>query len=336
MKKLLSLIALYSLLLSGCSNAETVAETKSYHSPPLLALSAINEPAYEANWNTRFNKKDLADAALENASSFYAAHLDIPSSVSAIFDDTLSDEMQSCTSNAAEEMIDAFSAYLEEDFKKLNHYLVVGREDWLVENVMGLPISDWPSQNHYGDEVSFNQWMSGMVKEGSSFSTTFGHAEKNVVIISPGAGFYKNCQMMEHLVYHETFHMISLQLDDRSLMGFKLDEAETFGLWFVEGSADFFAETLASFLNNKNYYGRSPDRAPGDLQQHSSTFSSERVYGLGHLAIEFIVANIGVEPVMDVYRYIGMGNDFNSAFELGIGMTVEEFYLIYDSIEITY
>lgn len=294
------------------------------------------ETTYPGNWETSFYKKDLGSAAMDEFRNFYLKKSEQADRVVSIFDGNISAEMESCADEASEKIIQIFLPYLEKDTQ--GTYLVSGSGDWIVDSLESLPEPEngWPVQIRDDQQLGFLDWAEFMVEEAGGASTTFGFAERNVIVISPGNGFADNCSKMKHLVYHETFHMVSLQLDKRTLMGFSANEAENFGAWFVEGSADFFAYAVANVSDDQNYYGRSPKYVAGDLSRSSSMFYDKDLYGIGTLAIEFLVANAGVDSVMNVYRYIGEGYSFPEAFEKAMGISLENFYLLFDKLEIMY
>lgn len=332
------LVALCSVaLLSACTTPYTAIEAENTATPLPKIPEEVEIPRYEGGWETDIGRLSLSQAVLKATEVAFSTTEQSAINPTLIFDGQLTPEIEECASKAFTGTLNVFGPYLTESFRSGSQYLVSGRGDWLTESVRNLPVEDWPVQNHFGTPVGFVDWVESNVRENSS-STTFGFSERNAVIISPGPGFSSNCSQISRLVYHETFHMVAMQLDGRSLMGFSLEEADHYGLWFVEGSADFFANTLSAHFLGEKYYGVDPDRSPGDLENHSSMFSSQsgQQYSLGNLAVEFIVGNVGVEPVMDVYRKIGEGHDFPAAFSLAIGMPIEDFYNLYDSIVISY
>ena len=331
-------IALFAaVLLTGCTSTSIEPDPEILTASPAENPDGVQIATYPGGWETEIQLKALSRAVLEETRRAFSEADLTRANVETFFDNSFTPEVETCAIEAFEATLFAFEPYLTEDFASRTHYLVSGRGEWLHNTVRELPVSDWPVQNHNGASIGFVAWLEQVIQTTPS-STTFGVSERNAVIVSPGPGFSTSCSQMSRLIYHETFHMVSLQLDGRSLVGYSPEQAEDFGLWFVEGSADFFANTLAANFLKEEYYGVDPKREPGDLKDHSSMFSSQsgKQYSLGNLAVEFIVANVGVEPVMDVYKKIGEGHDFSSAFSLAIGIPIQEFYDLYDSLEIIY
>jgi hypothetical protein len=52
-------------------------------------------------------------------------------------------------------------------------------------------------------------------------------------------------------------------------------------------------------------------------------------YGIGDVATEFLVANVGMKRFIDIYRQLGY-NDFPTAFEKATGVPLTDFYLMFE------
>jgi cytochrome b involved in lipid metabolism len=53
-------------------------------------------------------------------------------------------------------------------------------------------------------------------------------------------------------------------------------------------------------------------------------------YGLGEVATEFIVANVGIEKLLAIYAALGQGKTFAQAFEAGTGVKLDDFYSMFE------
>lgn len=322
-----------SVILSGCSDSHT----ESVSVPEQLQV--VETSSYPQNWENAFNRFDLSKKALEQTSAFYSENvwLENPNIIYSIKPGIDQERALECVVNPAMQMIAAFSSELPESFMEEDYYLLFGQGDWLVQEVENVPIDDWPVQT---DKNGYPQDFLGWLRRSDFPTVTYeiaGTAEENLIIMAANQHHLsQSCSEMIHISYHEAFHMVHLELDGRSQMGFTYEEKPFFGLWFVEGSADFFAKSLNNFVSGAKYHGTSPKLYDGALADHVAVDSSEQVYSHGQLAIEFIVANVGVDPVLEVFRELKNGNDFESAFELGIGMSTDEFYKKYDAMQISY
>ena len=51
----------------------------------------------------------------------------------------------------------------------------------------------------------------------------------------------------------------------------------------------------------------------------------ENPYGIGCVATEYIVASIGVEKYLDIYRNLGLGTNFENSFRNATGINLADF-----------
>lgn len=94
---------------------------------------------------------------------------------------------------------------------------------------------------------------------------------------------------------------------------------------------------IVSYLGYQEYWGNHFSLGAGDLSRErprlrgfESYESSFAGYSWGQLATEYIIASVGVEPLMAIWKYAGEGASFEDAFEHAIGLSVEEFYEAFD------
>jgi hypothetical protein len=251
------------------------------------------------------------------------------------FDPELPELHRTCSSRAVETLFNSFSLHPGEEAGDSTILLIGGlseNQDWIVETARSIQ-SDWPEQIRNGGSVSFPDWLD-MAR--APADATYGYGERNAIVIALNISHF-GCSQVERLVYHEAFHSLSARLDGKSLMGFSEDEMAHMGLWFREGSADFFSESLAALETNSDYLGTTVTVATGEmtgLTSMEANLESNRAYTVGQFAVEYIVANVGVEAVLDVYRGIGQGLTFYEAFEEGVGVSIEEFYSSVEQIKV--
>jgi hypothetical protein len=55
-------------------------------------------------------------------------------------------------------------------------------------------------------------------------------------------------------------------------------------------------------------------------------------YNYGSLATEYIVASVGIEPLMNIWKLAGEGASFEDAFEDALGISAQDFYAAYDDM----
>jgi hypothetical protein len=53
-------------------------------------------------------------------------------------------------------------------------------------------------------------------------------------------------------------------------------------------------------------------------------------YGIGAIATEFLVANVGMAKFVGIYTQIGTGKTFEQAFKASTGVSLADFYLMFE------
>ena len=118
-----------------------------------------------------------------------------------------------------------------------------------------------------------------------------------------------------------------------------------FPQWFWEGPAMFVGlETSAALGFDPYAHGRSVmlDRVnPGPTGKLSlkqvdvNTPPSVDPYGIGEIATEFLVANVGMSKFIDIYRWAGKGKSFEESFERATNVPLADFYLMFEDARAT-
>lgn len=109
--------------------------------------------------------------------------------------------------------------------------------------------------------------------------------------------------------------------------------------WLIEGSAQFIGAYFSEKSNLASYeatvavalsrYSTSNVRPLSDYtyQNYQSSQPGELVpYGIGLLATSYIVASTSFKSFLDIFKRVGSGEDFDSAFYASTGLTIDEFY----------
>jgi hypothetical protein len=103
----------------------------------------------------------------------------------------------------------------------------------------------------------------------------------------------------------------------------------------------FVGHQTANHLGFSSYLNRSRqtmvDRANSGF---SATLRLEEVvsnvppnydpYGLGHIATELIVAQVGMDRFLDIYREVAKGRTFEAAFGAATGVPLADFFLMFE------
>ena len=109
--------------------------------------------------------------------------------------------------------------------------------------------------------------------------------------------------------------------------------------WFWEGPAVFVGTQTAASLGFNSYadartWMLQRTHHPGTkglkLSQVTENNGQMDPYGIGAIATEFLVANVGMKKFVSVYREIGAGKSFAKAFNDGTGVSLNDFYLMFE------
>ena len=139
---------------------------------------------------------------------------------------------------------------------------------------------------------------------------------------------------------HEYFHSVQAKLSN----GANWSERTT--SWFIEGGAYFIGISFSDLAGVSPYIqGRDEELLQRGYQTKrylplekytyqnvNPPLNYENPYGIGCVATEYIVASVGMQKYLDIYRNLGLGKDFNSAFETAAGLSLSDFYARFEII----
>ena len=148
---------------------------------------------------------------------------------------------------------------------------------------------------------------------------------------------------------HEFFHLAQGELSRNQSNEINHDVLRKLPSWFFEGSATFMGTAYAdlSEISNWNAIRKFEISAYSDGRGRNEPISSfinnevdrpqpegqsHRPYGIGFLACELIVASVGIESFLDIYRKLGLGQSFEMAFKESTGIELQDFYNKFDSM----
>lgn len=328
---------LISLLLAGCAaqpigpnpSPDLSQATEATQSP---GVSMKSDNPFLSKWPTAFTRNDVKEAALSKVYPLYdknrsPAQLE---PLTFLAQDAVPTNQAVCAERAANRMLFALEEFLHPDYFDKELFFVIGIDsEWLIKNVVSTGAVLPSQQNPDGkSSVSFPDWMRSILQPGM----TWGTAEDSVAFFATNAN--QSCQSVGNVSAHEVFHLVHMSLDDRSLMDVRPGLDPRMAAWFYEGAAEFFSRSIQSFYGETLYNSPVFEREIGGLKAHAPLDAPELLYTYGHAAIEYLVANVGVEPVMDVFRGVGQGMSFAESFEAALGMELEQFYQLFDSLKV--
>lgn len=114
--------------------------------------------------------------------------------------------------------------------------------------------------------------------------------------------------------------------------------------WFWEGPAVFVGTQTAANLGFNTYaeartWMLQRTTGPGTkalkLSEVTENDGKMDPYGIGSIATEFLVAHVGMKKFVAVYREIGTGKTFAKAFNDATGVSLNDFYLMFEDARAT-
>lgn len=128
---------------------------------------------------------------------------------------------------------------------------------------------------------------------------------------------------------HEVFHTVQFALAGENVGG---DNPLHIPRWLMEGSANYFGFYVVDRLGFGKYQtGRNQQvntnpayRTIMPLEQYDN-FTSDP-YGIGQAASEYLIASVGFENFLNIWKFTKSESTFTGGFKKAIGITVEDFY----------
>jgi hypothetical protein len=159
-------------------------------------------------------------------------------------------------------------------------------------------------------------------------------AERNIVLLIFSDIYAPNSQYSwdfgrRAAPAHEVFHTVQF-----ALAGPNIGKESPMHIprWLMEGSANYFGFYVADKLGFDSYQtGRNQQinanpsyRTVVPLVEYDSLNSDP--YGIGQAATEYLVASVGFEKFLNIWRFTKNENSFSLGFEHAVGIKIQEFY----------
>ena len=332
MKTPAALLALaLALTLGSCSAGEELPASEQSVAPEVATTEVTPEAdaapvvaaAFETPWPSGFTRRELADTALAKTYAFLDDAEEGTGSqyLTMIYQDTVLEFHREWAEDLSFLTADAFSYVLNDDV-----VLVHGTtSDFFLEQMgaLGRPVVP-------GFEQCCGSGYVGVAYKGSAWMSF------------PDDFIREAIPTMNHIsaTPHELFHIVQDTLDEGP-GGQVLPPGNPLyrPVWLTEGSAQFMGEAIVAYRGYQPYWGNhftasASDAAAEDfiLSRHESFVGSNDPYNYGSLATEYIVASVGIEPLMNIWKLAGQGASFEDAFEEALGISVQDFYAAYDDM----
>jgi len=130
---------------------------------------------------------------------------------------------------------------------------------------------------------------------------------------------------------HEVFHTVQYTLGGQTSLGIT-SNPQHIPRWLMEGSANFFGYYVVDRLGFDKYQtGRNQQvnanpayKTVVPLAQYDN-FTSDP-YGIGQAASEYLIASVGFEKFLNIWKFTKSESSFAEGFKKATGITLEDFY----------
>ena len=335
-KRLITFLPILTLLLAACSSGSDTAaseETAAVSSPTPAATptTVVNYATLweKYAWVKPTSESSVATAATDKFKAYVVVTRNNDTVIKIAAQDGANQTLVSWVKDGANLVAKAF------DYPKLSgpflEVIAIDRA-WLEKTYI---------ENGYSeDEAKMDRgtaFAAGAPAFGGSTTNTFnsGVITKNNLLVNDKLG-------MMQMPGHEFFHAVQ----ERTSGG--VPSPDGLGIapqWFWEGPATFIGLQTASYLGLADYIteGRKFAVARSNAPSTKSHLLSEAIentgssdaidpYGIGAIATEFLVANVGMEKFMEVYKNLGQKKSFAESFETGTGVELTDFYTMFEEV----
>lgn len=305
--------------------SDAVAKTPEVTTEPEHRIPVVSA-VFETPWPSGFTRQEMADSALAKTFAFFdqrsaGANEEL---LTIVYQNTVLDVHQEWGTELAELTIDAFADYLADET-----LLVVGTEGaFFIDTLKSTQYELMP-----GFEHCCATGIAGIAYKGTSWVSLPNALDAEPLPDAQAAG----------IIPHELFHNIQDSLDKGPGSQVLPPESEFYRpLWFIEGSAEFIGFAMVDYGGTWPYFADRFAITPGEqilaaeedflLARYELNNGDYRAYTYGAIATEYIIASVGVEPLMNIWKLAGQGASFEDAFEEALGLSVADFYAAYDDM----
>jgi hypothetical protein len=135
---------------------------------------------------------------------------------------------------------------------------------------------------------------------------------------------------------HELFHTIQFSLLGYDIQRVGPDNPKRVPRWFMEGSANYFGYYIVEKLGFDSYEkGRKSQRLNSEYRNSIPLSAYDNFesnpYGIGQVATEYIIASVGFESFLNIFKFTGTEGTFSAGFKKATGIELSEFYSKFES-----
>ena len=286
-------------------------------------------------WSTEFAIENVSERAFKSFLDWSKEQALSPRKHQVIVQDTLKDF------KIVEDLqkIDKFTSGLFSQYFKTKSVTVIGSdEQWVISQIFASGGNLRNSQGRCNERYDF---LNICMNRDSHFGMVV--LDDCLLSKSPPCGM--------SLLPHEYFHLVQLNLADNvegQHWNYGFEEAKnSFPHWLVEGSANFIASAIASIYLDGKYSdfrkqslsnrSRGPHMANAlvDYEVITPNQGWDEIrassYNIGHIATEFIVASIGFQKFLEIWKDYAVTKNFYLSFERITGISTTTFYSKFES-----
>jgi len=286
-------------------------------------------------WSTEFAIENVSERAFKSFLDWSKEQALSPRKHQVIVQDTLKDF------KIVEDLqkIDNFTSGLFSQYFKTKSVTVIGSdEQWVISQIFASGGNLRNSQGRCNERYDF---LNICMNRDSHFGMVV--LDDCLLSKSPPCGI--------SLLPHEYFHLVQLNLADNvegQHWNYGFEEAKnSFPHWLVEGSANFIASAIASIYLDGKYSdfrkqslsnrSRGPHMANAlvDYEVITPNQGWDEIrassYNIGHIATEFIVASIGFQKFLEIWKDYAVTKNFYLSFERITGISTTTFYSKFES-----
>jgi hypothetical protein len=167
--------------------------------------------------------------------------------------------------------------------------------------------------------------------------------DKNIILIVRSDNFWGSGP--RSTVAHEFFHTVQYSLTGPqfTVHGGPMTDLSSKRIprWLIEGSANYYAIYVNQKLKLSTY------QEVRKSQLSDSTYNKNQIeslhqydylakpelnpYGIGQAATEYLVASVGFESLLNIFKYTNSKGNFSAGFKKAVGISIEDFYLKFNS-----
>ena len=329
--RLLTTLVLTAALLAGCSSAaSTPAPGGSMEAQQPTPTTAINYATLweKYSWVKPTSSSSVATAATDKFKAYVAVTRNNDTVIKIAAQDGADQTLVGWVKDGANLVAKAF------DYPKFSQpfLAVIGIDRAWVEKTY---IENGFNVDEAKDSAAnFGKGSPASAVDNRSNTYDMGVITKNKMLVNDKLG-------MMQTAGHEFFHAVQFSwtgpIEDAS--GSKVPN------WFWEGPPTFVGLQTASYLGWASYIteGRQMAVNRSNADSTKSHLLSEAIentgssdasdpYGIGAIATEFLVANVGMEKFIDIHANLGKQKSFADSFKTATGVELIDFYTMFEEV----